>query len=133
MLETFKEKGCNFVETSENLYFKSYVIYKQLHLKNEVKLVYIFYFFFSLFNVSTYFMTFILSNLRMNNISNDIVSIIKQLVDVDDVLLSFIALNTMLFINSDLNKQAQVLEVKISRTEKPCHSQACFNNKNLTE
>ena len=78
-------------------------------------------------------MTFVLSNLRMNNISNDIVSIIKQLVDVDDVLLSFIALNTMLFINSDLNKQAQVLEVKISRTEKPCHSQACFNNKNLTE
>ena len=29
----------------------------------------------------------------------------------------------MLFINSDLIKQAQALEVKILRTAKPCHSQ----------
>ena len=63
----------------------------------------------------------------MNNLSNNIVSNIKQL--VDDVLLSFITLtvklwayilikpkfenqiwmNTMSFINSDLNKQAQAL------------------------
>ena len=33
----------------------------------------------------------------------------------------------MLFINSDLNKQAQALEVKISRTTKTHHSQTCFN------
>ena len=36
-------------------------------------------------------MSFVLSNLHMNNVSNDIVSTIKQL--VDDVLLSFITLN----------------------------------------
>ena len=36
-------------------------------------------------------MSFALSNLNMNNISNDIASTIKQL--VDDVLLSFIILN----------------------------------------
>ena len=34
----------------------------------------------------------------------------------------------MLFINSGLNKQAQALEVKISRTTKSYHSQTCFNN-----
>ena len=33
----------------------------------------------------------------------------------------------MLFINSDLNKQSQALEVKISRTTKSYHSQTCFN------
>ena len=37
-------------------------------------------------------------------------------------------MNTMLFINSDLNKQAQGLEVKISRTTKSYHSLTCFNN-----
>ena len=37
-------------------------------------------------------------------------------------------MNTMLFINSNLNKQAQVLEVTISRTTKSYHSQTCFNN-----
>ena len=37
-------------------------------------------------------------------------------------------MNTMLFINSDLNKQAQNLEVKISGTTKSHHSQTCFNN-----
>ena len=31
-------------------------------------------------------------------------------------------MNTMLFINSDLNKQGQALEVKISRTTKSYHS-----------
>ena len=72
---------------------------------------------FSLFNVSAY-LSFVFSNLHRNNISNDIVSTIKQVADVDDVLLSFITLNTMLFINSDLNKQVQVLEVKISRATK---------------
>ena len=34
----------------------------------------------------------------------------------------------MLFINSDLNKQAQALEVKISRATKSFHSQTCFIN-----
>ena len=34
----------------------------------------------------------------------------------------------MLFINADLNKQAQALEVKISWTTKSYHSQTCFNN-----
>ena len=34
----------------------------------------------------------------------------------------------MLFINSDPKKQAQALEVKISRTAKSYHSQTCFNN-----
>ena len=39
-------------------------------------------------------------------------------------------MNTMLFINSDLNKQsqAQTLEVKISKTTKSYHSQTCFHN-----
>ena len=37
-------------------------------------------------------------------------------------------MNTMLFINSNLNKQAQALEVTISRTTKSYHSQTCFNN-----
>ena len=36
-------------------------------------------------------MSFVLSNLHMNNLSNDTVSTIKKL--VDDVLLSFITLN----------------------------------------
>ena len=34
----------------------------------------------------------------------------------------------MSFINSDLNKQDQALEVMFSRTTKPYHSQTCFNN-----
>ena len=34
----------------------------------------------------------------------------------------------MLFINSDLNKQTQALEVQILRTTKSYHSQTCFNN-----
>ena len=37
-------------------------------------------------------------------------------------------MNTMLFINSNLKKQSQALEVKILRTTKSCHSQTCFNN-----
>ena len=37
-------------------------------------------------------------------------------------------MNTMSFINSGLNKQAQVLEVTISRTTKSYHSQTSFNN-----
>ena len=37
-------------------------------------------------------------------------------------------MNTMLFINSDLNKQAQALDVETSRTTKSHHSQNCFNN-----
>ena len=37
-------------------------------------------------------------------------------------------MNNMLFINSDLNKQALALEVTISRTTKSYHSQTCFNN-----
>ena len=36
-------------------------------------------------------MSFVLSNLHVNNLSNDMVSAIKEL--VDDVLLSFITLN----------------------------------------
>ena len=34
----------------------------------------------------------------------------------------------MSFINSDLNKQAQGLEVTFSWTTKSYHSQTCFNN-----
>ena len=34
----------------------------------------------------------------------------------------------MSFINLDLKKQAQSLEVKYSRTTKSYHSQTCFNN-----
>ena len=34
----------------------------------------------------------------------------------------------MPFINSDLNKQAQALEVTFLRAAKPYHSQTCFNN-----
>ena len=34
----------------------------------------------------------------------------------------------MSFINSDLKKQTQSLEVKYSRTTKSYHSQTCFNN-----
>ena len=37
-------------------------------------------------------------------------------------------MNTMSFINSDLNKQAEALEVTFSRTTKSYHSQTCFNN-----
>ena len=37
-------------------------------------------------------------------------------------------MNTISFINSDLNKQAQAPEVTISRTTKAYHSQTCFNN-----
>ena len=37
-------------------------------------------------------------------------------------------MNTMLFINSDLNKQDQALEIKISRATKSYHSQTCFDN-----
>ena len=32
------------------------------------------------------------------------------------------------FMNSDLNKQAQALEVTLSRKTKSCHSQTYFNN-----
>ena len=56
-------------------------------------------------------MPFALSDLRMNNISNYIVSTIKQLVDVDDVLLSFITLNTKTYeayeLNSDLKNKSE--------------------------
>ena len=80
-------------------------------------------------------MPFVFSNLHMNNLSNDIVSTIKQFF-ADDVLLSFITLinakiNLMSpchFMNSDLNKQAQALEVTFSRKTKSYHSQTCFNN-----
>ena len=34
----------------------------------------------------------------------------------------------MLFINSDLSKETQALEVKILRTTESFHSQTCFNN-----
>ena len=34
----------------------------------------------------------------------------------------------MSFINSDLNKQVQALEVIFSRATKSYHSQTCFNN-----
>ena len=37
-------------------------------------------------------------------------------------------MNTMLFINSDLNKQAQAQEVTFSGTTKSYHSQTCFKN-----
>ena len=37
-------------------------------------------------------------------------------------------MTAMLFINSDLNKQGQAVEVKISRTTKSYHSETCFNN-----
>ena len=37
-------------------------------------------------------------------------------------------MNIKLFINSNLNKQAQALEVKISRTTEAYHSQTCFNH-----
>ena len=67
---------------------------------------------------------------------------------VDDVLLSFITLinaktwayelnsnfknksewTLCHFMNSDLNKQAQALEVTFSRKTKSYHSQTCFNN-----
>ena len=56
-------------------------------------------------------MPFALSDLRMNNTSNYIVSTIKQLVDVDDVLLSFITLNTKTYeayeLNSDLKNKSE--------------------------
>ena len=37
-------------------------------------------------------------------------------------------MNTMSFINSDLNKQAQAPEVTFSRKTKSYYSQTCFNN-----
>ena len=37
-------------------------------------------------------------------------------------------MSTMSFINSDLNKQAQALEVTFSGAAKSYHSQTCFNN-----
>ena len=37
-------------------------------------------------------------------------------------------MNTMPFINSDLNKQSQTLEVTFSRTTKSYHLQTCFND-----
>ena len=37
-------------------------------------------------------------------------------------------MNTMSFMNSDLNKQAQALEVTFSWKTKSYHSQTCFNN-----
>ena len=43
------------------------------------------------YNTRVYFMPFVLSNLHMNNLPNDIVSTIKQL--VDNMLLPFTTLN----------------------------------------
>ena len=37
-------------------------------------------------------------------------------------------MNTMSFMNSDLNKQAQALEVTFLKTAKSYHSQTGFNN-----
>ena len=37
-------------------------------------------------------------------------------------------MNTMSFINTDVNKQAQALERTFSRATKSYHSQNCFNN-----
>ena len=37
-------------------------------------------------------------------------------------------MNTMSFINSDLNKQVQALEVTFSKTTTSYHSQTSFNN-----
>ena len=37
-------------------------------------------------------------------------------------------MNTMLFVNSNLNKKARALEVEISKTRKSYLSQTCFNN-----
>ena len=37
-------------------------------------------------------------------------------------------MNAISLINSDLNKQAQALEVTLLRTTKSYHSQTCFNN-----
>ena len=37
-------------------------------------------------------------------------------------------MNTVSFINSNLNKQAQALEVTFSRTTESCHPQSCFNS-----
>ena len=37
-------------------------------------------------------------------------------------------MNTSHFMNSDLKKQAQALEVTFSRKTKSYHSQTCFNN-----
>ena len=96
-------------------------------------------------------MLFLLSNLHMNNLSNDIVSSFA-----DVVLLSFITLidaktwayklnsnfknksewTLCHFMNWDLNKQAQALEVTFSKKAKSDHSLTCFNNiyiKNLSE
>ena len=44
-----------------------------------------------MYHKGLFYMSFVLSKLHMNNLSNDIVSTIKQL--VDDMLLSFIANN----------------------------------------
>ena len=37
-------------------------------------------------------------------------------------------MNTMSFINSDMKKQAQALEITFSRITRSHHSQTCFNN-----
>ena len=51
-------------------------------------------------------MSFVLSYLRKNNLSNDTVSTTKQL--VDDVLLSFITLNAKTYeLNSNLKNKSE--------------------------
>ena len=53
-------------------------------------------------------MSFVLSNLHMNNLSNDILSTIKQL--EDDVVLSFITLNGKTWayeLNSNLKNKSE--------------------------
>ena len=79
------------------------------------------------------------SNLHMNNLSDDIVSTIKQLcrscvVIFDELLLKLYSnfenkteWTICHFMNSDLNKQAQALKVTFSRKTKSYHSQTCFN------
>ena len=92
-------------------------------------------------------MSFVFSNLHMSNLSNDIVSTIKQLCRWCVVIFHFTLINAKTwayelnsnfknksewtlchFMNSDLNKQAQALEVTFSGKTKSYHSQTCFNN-----
>ena len=51
----------------------------------------LFFVFLNVYTTRVYFMLLVLPNLHMNNLSNDILSTIKQL--EDDVVLSFITLN----------------------------------------
>ena len=127
-------------KTLEN-YFKI-LVYKQskyMHFLILLSLV-----FFNVLHGSN--MSFAFSNLHMNSLSNDKVSNIKHLCRY--MLLSFITLiNTKTwayelnsnfknksewtlcyFMNSDLNKQVQALDITFSRKTKSCHSQTCFNN-----